>query len=177
MRGRDGSPSEIDSWVESLDDVIRAEGFRGARSLLARLIEHGYRRGVIAPFAANTPYVNTIPLADQPLYPGDREVERRIKNLLRWNAVAMVVQANKHSGGIGGHISTYASLATLLEVGFHHFFRAHTEEAAGDYIYFQGHSSPGVYARAFLEGRLTAEPTSGASWRPAAGCPRIRTRG
>ena len=156
MPGRDGSPSETDRWIESLDDVIRADGFRGARSVLARLIEYGYRRGVIAPFAANTPYVNTIPLEDQPVYPGDRQIERRIKNLLRWNAVAMVVQANKHSGGIGGHISTYASLATLLEVGFHHFFRAHTDEAAGDYVYFQGHSSPGVYARAFLEGRLTA---------------------
>ena len=156
MPGRDASPSETDRWIESLDDVIRADGFRGARSVLARLIEYGYRRGVIAPFAANTPYVNTIPLEDQPVYPGDRQIERRIKNLLRWNAVAMVVQANKHSGGIGGHISTYASLATLLEVGFHHFFRAHTDEAAGDYVYFQGHSSPGVYARAFLEGRLTA---------------------
>ena len=156
MPEREGSPSETDRWIESLDDVIRADGFRGARSVLARLIEYGYRRGVIAPFAANTPYVNTIPLEDQPVYPGDRQIERRIKNLLRWNAVAMVVQANKHSGGIGGHISTYASLATLLEVGFHHFFRAHTDEAAGDYVYFQGHSSPGVYARAFLEGRLTA---------------------
>jgi pyruvate dehydrogenase E1 component len=112
--------------------------------LLARLIEYGYRHGVTAPFTANTPYLNTIHASAQPPYPGDREIERRIKNLIRWNAAAMVVQANKHSGGIGGHISTYASLATLLEVGFHHFFRAHTPEAAGDFVYFQGHATPGV---------------------------------
>jgi pyruvate dehydrogenase E1 component len=156
MPQRDEAPAETAKWIESFDELIQAEGARRARLLLARLIEFGYRRGVVAPFAANTPYVNTIPLEDQPVYPGDRQIERRIKNLIRWNAVAMVVQANKHSGGIGGHISTYASLATLLEVGFHHFFRAHTEEAPGDYVYVQGHSSPGVYARAFLEQRLSA---------------------
>ncbi|HUI25962.1 MAG TPA: pyruvate dehydrogenase (acetyl-transferring), homodimeric type [Candidatus Kryptonia bacterium] len=152
---REEESSSIDEFVGSLDAVIRRHGPRQARSLLARLIEHGYRRGVIAPFAASTPYVNTIPLEDQPVYPGNREIERRVKNLLRWNAAAMVVQANKHSGGIGGHISTYASLANLVEVGFNHFFRAHTADDAGDFIYFQGHSAPGIYARAFLEGRLT----------------------
>jgi len=152
---RDSDPSETAGWLESFDAIIREGGEHRARFLLERLVEYGLRRGVIAPFTANTPYVNTIPAGEQPVYPGDREIERRIKNLIRWNAAAMVVQANKHSGGIGGHISTYASLATLLEVGFHHFFRAHTAEAAGDFVYFQGHSSPGVYARAFLEGRLT----------------------
>jgi pyruvate dehydrogenase E1 component len=151
---RDADPVETGDWTRSLDQVIERDGERSARRLLARLIEYGYRKGVIAPFAANTPYVNTIPLEDQPVYPGDRDIERRIKNFTRWNAAAMVINANKHSGGIGGHISTYASLATLLEVGFNHFFRAHTKEAAGDFIYFQGHSSPGIYARAFLEGRL-----------------------
>ena len=149
--------AEIAGWLESLDAVIAEGGAQRARYLLARLVEYGYRRGVTAPFTANTPYVNTIPVEEQPVYPGDRAVERRIKNQVRWNAAAMVVQANKHSGGIGGHISTYASLATLLEVGFHHFFRAHSPEAPGDFVYFQGHAAPGVYARAFLEGRLTAE--------------------
>ncbi|MBI4514456.1 MAG: pyruvate dehydrogenase (acetyl-transferring), homodimeric type [Deltaproteobacteria bacterium] len=157
---REQSPAPAAQWVESFEALIRAEGTGPARSLLARLIELGYQRGIIAPFAANTPYVNSIPAEDQPLYPGDRAVERRIKSLLRWNAAAMVVQANKHSGGIGGHISTYASLATLVEVGFHHFFRAHTAEAAGDFVYFQGHAAPGIYARAFLEGRLSQEQLS-----------------
>jgi pyruvate dehydrogenase E1 component len=155
MPDSDGAPEQTSKWVESLDQIIQTNGPRPARALLARLIEFGYRRGVVAPFVASTPYVNTIPVEDQPVYPGDREIERRIKNLIRWNAVAMVVRANQHSGGIGGHISTYASLATLLEVGFSHFFRAHTEQAAGDFVYFQGHASPGIYARAYLEGRLS----------------------
>src|SRR6266404_2080722 len=127
MPVEDADPTSTAEWTESLDAVIKSEGPRRARALLARLIEFGYRRGVIAPFAANTPYVNTIHEKDQPPYPGDRQIERRIKSLLRWNAVAMVVRANKHSGGIGGHISTYASLATLIEVGFNHFLRAQTD--------------------------------------------------
>ncbi|HYC24089.1 MAG TPA: pyruvate dehydrogenase (acetyl-transferring), homodimeric type [Candidatus Bathyarchaeia archaeon] len=152
----DADPAETTEWLDSFDSVIKSDNLARARFLLARLIEHGNRHGVITPFTANTPYVNTIHVSDQPVYPGDREIERRIKNQIRWNAAAMVVQANKHSGGIGGHISTYASLATLVEVGFDHFFRAHTSEAAGDFVYFQGHAAPGVYARAFLEGRLSA---------------------
>jgi len=151
----DGNPSETEAWIESFATVIRSAGGDRARLLLSRLIEHGQRHGVITPFTANTPYVNTIPAEAQPVYPGDRDIERRIKNQLRWNAMAMVVRANTHSGGIGGHISTYASLATLLEVGFNHFFRAHTPDSAGDFVYLQGHSAPGVYARAFLEGRLS----------------------
>ena len=154
---RDPDPQETEGWLESFDAVLRENGPARARQLLAKLIEYGHLHGVVAPFSGNTPYVNTIPASAQPPYPGDREIERRIRCQLRWNAAAMVVQANKHSGGIGGHISTYASLATLLEVGFHHFFRAHTPEAAGDFIYFQGHATPGVYARAFLEGRLSLE--------------------
>ncbi len=151
---RDADRAEAAGWIESLDAVIDEGGGERARYVISRLLEYGYRRGVIAPFTANTPYVNTIPVEQQPAYPGDRAIERRIKNLVRWNAAAMVIRANDHSGGIGGHISTYASLATLLEVGFHHFFRAHTPEASGDFIYFQGHAAPGIYARAFLEGRL-----------------------
>ncbi|GIW42502.1 MAG: hypothetical protein KatS3mg076_3079 [Candidatus Binatia bacterium] len=153
----DEAPEQTAQWIESFDELVRVEGPRRARQLLAQLIQHGYRRGVVAPFAANTPYVNTIPVEDQPPYPGDLAIERRIRNMNRWNAAMMVVRANAHSGGIGGHISTYASLATLVEVGFHHFFRAHTEEAAGDFLYFQGHAAPGIYARAFLEGRLTEQ--------------------
>ncbi len=109
------------------------------------------------PFTANTPYVNTIPHSLQPEFPGDQQLERRIKSLVRWNALAMVVRANREEHGIGGHISTYASAATLYEVGFNHFFRARTAEFEGDTIYFQGHAAPGIYSRAFLEGRLSAE--------------------
>ncbi len=152
---RDVDPSETNAWLESFTSVIRNEGESRGRLLLSKLIEHGQRHGVVTPFTANTPYINTIPLEEQPAYPGDRDIERRIKNQVRWNAMAMVVRANRHSGGIGGHISTYASLATLIEVGFNHFFRAHSSESAGDFVYIQGHAAPGVYARAFLEGRLT----------------------
>jgi pyruvate dehydrogenase E1 component len=152
---QDTDPKETNGWLESFDAVIRESGTARARQLLARLIEYGYRHGVTAPFSANTPYVNTIHASAEPPYPGDPGIERRLRCQMRWNAAAMVVQANKHSGGIGGHISTYASLATLLEVGFHHFFRAHRPDAAGDFVYFQGHATPGIYARAFLEGRLS----------------------
>jgi pyruvate dehydrogenase E1 component len=109
------------------------------------------------PFSANTPYINTIPFSEQPPYPGNREIERRIKSIIRWNAMAMVVRANREEAGIGGHISTYASAATLYEVGFNHFFRGRTDRHPGDIVYFQGHASPGIYARAFLESRLSLE--------------------
>ena len=113
--------------------------------------------GVDIPFTANTPYINTIPCDKQLPYPGDREIERRIKSLVRWNAMAMVTRANKEADGIGGHISTFASAATLYEVGQNHFFKAPNSECSGDQVFFQGHASPGMYARAFLEGRLTTE--------------------
>ena len=154
---READQEETEKWIASLRSVIHAEGKDRARHLLSRLVEDAQRHGVIAPFTANTPYVNTIPADEQPLYPGDREIERRIKNIIRWNSMAMVVRANRRAAGIGGHIATYQSLATLLEVGFHHFFRAHSADAIGDFVYFQGHSAPGVYARAFLEGRLGTE--------------------
>ena len=152
----EADPQETEQWLASLRSVIQAEGKDRARHLLSRMIEDAQRHGVITPFTASTPYVNTIPAAEQPLYPGDRDLERRIKNIVRWNSMAMVVRANRRADGIGGHIATYQSLATLLEVGFNHFFRAHTPDAIGDFVYFQGHSAPGVYARAFLEGRLDA---------------------
>ncbi|MFQ5788351.1 MAG: pyruvate dehydrogenase (acetyl-transferring), homodimeric type, partial [Thermodesulfobacteriota bacterium] len=127
------------------------------KRLLKQLNIHAKKAGIEAPYAANTPYINTIPVDKQPPFPGSREIERRIKSLIRWNAMAMVVRANKIEEGIGGHISTYASAATIFEIGFNHFFRAKTDEQEGDIIYFQGHASPGIYARAFLEGRLSIE--------------------
>jgi pyruvate dehydrogenase E1 component len=125
--------------------------------LLEQLQLHAYENGVRLPFTANTPFINTIPAEEQPPFPGNRDIERRIKSIIRWNAMAMVVRANIASPGIGGHISTYASAATLYEVGFNHFFRGKGDNHSGDLIYFQGHASPGIYARAFLEGRLSAE--------------------
>ncbi len=145
-------PSELDEWCESLDDVLHRYGPDQLRELLVTLQERAYLRGVSMPFTANTPYVNTIPLDAQARYPGNLEIERRIKSIIRWNAMAMVVRANRESDGIGGHISTFASCATLYEVGFNHFFHARTDDHTGDLVYFQGHASPGVYARAFLEG-------------------------
>ncbi|RMG36571.1 MAG: pyruvate dehydrogenase (acetyl-transferring), homodimeric type [Planctomycetota bacterium] len=150
-------PDELEEWFESLDDVLHRYGREGVKRLLAYLQEQAFRRGVPLPITINTPYVNTIPPEDQPPYPGNREIERRIKSIIRWNAMAMVVRANKLHPGIGGHISTYASCATLYEVGFNHFFHARTDRHPGDFVYFQGHSSPGIYARAFLEGRITEE--------------------
>ncbi len=148
---------ETRDWVISLDEVYERAGPRRVGSLLWHIIERAAELGVALPFSANTPYVNTVARSDQPPYPGDRQLERRIKSIIRWNAMAMVVRANKQSAGIGGHISTYQSVATLFEVGFNHFFRSRTVDFAGDQVYFQGHASPGVYARAFLEGRLSVE--------------------
>src|SRR5262249_10144932 len=138
-----------------------------AEFLVGRLLDHAARSGVEIPSPLNTPYVNTIPRALQPKYPGDRRIERRIKSIIRWNAMAMVVRANRKSEGIGGHISTFASSATLFEVGFNHFFRGRVESAGargagatsqiGDQVFLQGHASPGIYARALLEGRLSGK--------------------
>lgn len=141
-------------WIESLDYVYNSQGPERVAELLKRLQVHAQKNGVKTHFTANTPYINTIPPEQQPPFPASREIERRIKSIIRWNAMAMVVRANKELSGIGGHISTYASSATLLEVAFNHFFRGKAE-GTGDIIYFQGHASPGIYARAFLEGRLS----------------------
>jgi pyruvate dehydrogenase E1 component len=146
---------ETQEWIESLQSVAEASGPDRASFLLGQLIEWGQRNGVAAPFTANSPYINTIPSEQQPPYPGDRKIERRIKSLIRWNAMAMVIRGNRRSPGIGGHISTFASAATLLEVGFEHFFRGNTQQQVGDQIFFQGHASPGIYSRAYLLRRLT----------------------
>jgi pyruvate dehydrogenase E1 component len=148
---------EIQEWLESLDSVLESSGTDVAREILERLRAHATVSGIDLPFTANTPYANTIPARLEPLFPGDQQLERRIKSLIRWNALAMVVRANRVEHNIGGHISTYASAATLYEVGFNHFFRARNENFEGDTVYFQGHAAPGIYSRAFLEGRLSIE--------------------
>ncbi|MCA8982924.1 MAG: pyruvate dehydrogenase (acetyl-transferring), homodimeric type [Planctomycetaceae bacterium] len=153
-------PAELEEWYQSLEDVIRRYGTERVTQLLVNLRERAYLRGVMIPFSATTPYMNTIPLDDQPAYPGNLEIERRIKSVVRWNAMAMVHGGNKRFPGIGGHISTFASSATLYEVGQNHFFHARTEDHTGDMVYFQGHASPGMYARAFVEGRLDEENLS-----------------
>ena len=148
---------QLRAWQDSFDAVMREQGRASAQQVLEALTARAGALGLALPASLNTAYINTIPIEAQPAYPGDREIERRIKNVIRWNAMAMVVQANKHYPGIGGHISTYASVATLFEVGFQHFFRAPHDTLPGDQIYFQGHASPGIYARAYLEGRLTED--------------------
>jgi pyruvate dehydrogenase E1 component len=156
----DLNPQETSEWVEALDEMIDEAGPDRASYLLERLMERASNLGVQVPLRWNTPYVNTIPPEDEVAYPGDRAIERRIKSLIRWNATAMVVRANKYDANIGGHLATYASLATMLEVGYNHFFRGSYpgpdgSKLAGDFVYFQGHASPGVYGRAYLEGRLS----------------------
>lgn len=148
---------ETREWLESLNYVLQSRGPERAAELLNQLLMYAHLEGVTLPFSANTPFINTIPVEKQSPFPGSREIERRIKSLIRWNAMAMVVRANKHDPGIGGHISTFASAATLYEIGFNHFFRAKNENQEGDIVYFQGHASPGIYARAFLEGRLSQQ--------------------
>src|SRR5512147_3056888 len=148
---------ETREWLDSLDYILQIEGPQRARQLLHKLRIRAEQYGVHLPYSANTPYINTIPADQEPPFPGSREVERRIKSLVRWNALAMVVKANELEEGIGGHISTFASAATLYEVGFNHFFKGKGEDHDGDVIYFQGHAAPGIYARAFLEGRLGAD--------------------
>lgn len=148
---------ELQEWLESLNYIIEKGGSDRVREILQALQMRAYAAGIKLPFTANTPYINTISVEEQSPFPGNREIERRIKSIIRWNAMAMVVRANRVENGIGGHISTYASAATLYEVGFNHFFRAASEDFPGDQVFFQGHASPGIYARAFLEGRLTVE--------------------
>ena len=147
---------ELREWLESLEYVLQSGGPEKVKQLLHDLDTYAHEAGVDLPFTANTPYINSIPKEQEPHFPGGREIERRIKSLIRWNAMAMVVRANKEEPGIGGHISTYASAATLYEIGFNHFFRG-KDNGGGDQIYFQGHASPGIYARAFLEGRISRE--------------------
>jgi pyruvate dehydrogenase E1 component len=153
----DIDPVETQEWLESIDSVLRVEGPERAHFLLERLIDYTRRSGRYLPFKPNTAYLNTISTGQEPEYPGDRALERRLEAYIRWNAMAMVVQANRRSSEYGGHLSTYASSATLYEVGFNHYWRAPSERHPGDMIFIQGHSSPGIYARAYLEGRLSEE--------------------
>jgi pyruvate dehydrogenase E1 component len=158
----DHNPQETGEWMEALDQIVDQQGPDRASYLLERLMERASNLGVQPPLRWNTPYINTIKPEEEVAYPGDRAIERRIKSLVRWNAVAMVVRANKYDDGIGGHLATFASLATIAEVGFNHFFRGSYDDPQGgklpgDFVYFQGHASPGIYSRAFLEGRLNEQ--------------------
>ncbi|OOZ17381.1 pyruvate dehydrogenase (acetyl-transferring), homodimeric type [Solemya velum gill symbiont] len=154
---KDVDPQETQEWIEALDAVIEHEGRDRAHYLLEKLIDKARRRGAYLPYSANTAYLNTIPEHLQERYPGDRAVERRIRSLTRWNAMAMVVQANRISTELGGHIASFASSATLYDVGMNHFFHARDENHGGDLVFFQGHSAPGIYSRAYLEGRLSKD--------------------
>jgi pyruvate dehydrogenase E1 component len=151
----DSDPAETREWLDSLRYVANSRGSDRAAYLLQVIEQEAYRLGVPIPFSTTTPYINTIPADRQPAFPGNREIERRIKSMIRWNAMAMVVRANREDKSIGGHISTFASSATLVEVAMNHFIRGRGDDFSGDQVYFQGHASPGIYARAFLEGRIS----------------------
>ena len=153
----DADPVETREWLDAIESVIAQEGPERAHFLLERLLGQARKAGVDLPFSANTPYVNTIPVDKQPKRPPDFTIEGRLSALTRWNAMALVVRANKESSELGGHVASYASAATLYDIGFNHFWHAPSEGHGGDLVYIQGHSSPGVYARAFLEGRLTED--------------------
>ena len=153
----DLDPVETQEWLESIDSVLKTHGPERAHFILDRLIDYSRRSGAYLPFKPNTAYVNTIPTGREPEYPGNRALERRIEAYIRWNALSMVVQANRVSSEYGGHLASYASSATLYEVGFNHFWRAPSDKNPGDLVFMQGHSSPGIYARAYLEGRLSED--------------------
>src|SRR5512134_2707448 len=153
----DVDPQETREWLEALDSVLEREGPVRANFLLDRLVDKARAHGAYIPYNANTAYMNTIPLEREERSPGDAELENKIRSLVRWNAMAMVLRANKESSELGGHIASFASAATLYDVGFNHFFRAWNDSFGGDLVYFQGHSAPGIYARAYLEGRITEE--------------------
>src|SRR5210317_659581 len=152
--GKDTDPLETQDWLESLSAVISKDGNQRAHFLIKELINKAYREGANIPYTQNTPYINTIPPEAEVKSNGDQNIERRIRSLIRWNAAAMVVRANKKFPELGGHIGTFASAATLYDVGMNHFWRAKNNKFGGDLVYFQGHSAPEMYARAYLEGRL-----------------------
>ncbi|NIW86822.1 MAG: pyruvate dehydrogenase (acetyl-transferring), homodimeric type [Gammaproteobacteria bacterium] len=154
---RDVDPEETREWIESLDSTLERDGVERAHYLLEHLVDHARRSGAHLPFDTTTAYVNTIPFTREEHTPGDPAIEWRIRSYIRWNALAMVVQANRQSSELGGHIASFASAATLYDVGFNHFFHAPSDSHGGDMVFIQGHSAPGIYARAFLEGRLTEE--------------------
>ncbi|MBC5799986.1 MAG: pyruvate dehydrogenase (acetyl-transferring), homodimeric type [Candidatus Eremiobacteraeota bacterium] len=153
----EGDPQETQEWLDAIDGVLAHEGPARATELLERIVERAQTGGAQVELGVQTPYVNTIPPSLQPRMPGNEELETRIRHFLRWNAMAMVVRANETSSELGGHVASFASSATLYDVGFNHFFRAPSEQFGGDLVFFQGHSAPGVYARAYLEGRISEE--------------------
>ena len=153
----DIDPQETQEWLDSLEAVLENEGVERAHFLLERLIDKARRSGAYLPYSANTAYLNTIPVQAERPFPGDLAMERRIRSLVRWNAMAMVVQANRISTELGGHISSFASSATLVDVAYNHFLHARTKDHGGDLVFFQGHTAPGIYARAFLEGRISED--------------------
>ncbi len=159
--GADIDAVETSEWLEALDAVVEHDGLGRARHLLTRVIERAQHAGAGTIASLNTPYINTIKPADEAQLPGDPAIERRLRSIVRWNAMAMVIRANTTSSELGGHIASYQSLAVLYEVGYNHFWRAPSEDHGGDLVYFQGHSSPGNYARAYLEGRLSEEQLDG----------------
>ena len=153
----DVDPIETNDWLAAIDSLIREEGIERAQFIIDQVMQQARAGGVSLPSGITTDYVNTIPVSEQPAYPGNLEIERRIRSYVRWNAVMMVLRGQKKDLDLGGHLSTFQSAATMYEVGFNHFFKAATEKNGGDLVFFQGHSAPGMYARAFLEGRLTEE--------------------
>ena len=158
---KDVDSTETREWLDALEYILETEGVERANFLLERLSARMTKTGARLPYTITTPYRNTIPSNREAFMPGDLFMERRIRSLIRWNALAMVVRANRRPGDLGGHISTFASSATLYDVGFNYFFRGPDEDHAGDLIYFQGHASPGIYARSFLEGRLSEAQLDG----------------
>ena len=153
----DVDPIETQEWLDALTSVIKNEGAERARYILAKLGEQARLQGAKLDNSLTTPYVNTIAPSDEQRMPGDLFMERRIRSLIRWNAMAMVMRANDNDDGLGGHIASFSSSATLYDIGFNHFFRGNTDKQEGDLVFFQGHISPGIYARSYLEGRLTDE--------------------
>ncbi|MCB1511091.1 MAG: pyruvate dehydrogenase (acetyl-transferring), homodimeric type, partial [Hyphomicrobiaceae bacterium] len=151
----DDRAMETEEWVDAVESVIAYDGTRRVDELLTSAVDVARRQGAHLPFAANTAYINTISPDEEPDHPGNRAIERRIRAAVRWNAAAIVLRANKETSELGGHIASFQSAATLYDTGFMHFWRAPSESHGGDLIFYQGHSSPGIYARAFLEGRLT----------------------
>ncbi|MEE8409903.1 MAG: pyruvate dehydrogenase (acetyl-transferring), homodimeric type, partial [Myxococcota bacterium] len=153
----DSDHQETAEWISALEDIVATDGPERARFIMRDLLLRARQLNVGLPSLIQSPYINTIPPDAEPEFPGDEMMEKRIRRIIRWNAMAMVARANKSYAGLGGHLSTYASSASLYEVGFNHFFRGKDAPGGGDQVYFQGHAAPGIYARAFLEGRLSEE--------------------
>ena len=158
---RDTDPVETQEWLDSLEGVIEVEGPERAHFLLNRVMDGARQKGAPVPYSANTPYLNTIPVEKQPPHPGDRAIEHRIRSVIRWNALAIVLRANKTSSELGGHIASFQSSALFYDTGYQHFWHAPTDTHGGDLIFIQGHVAPGIYARSFVMGRLTEEQLLG----------------